>query len=172
MEGDMRSNRKSIRLMTAALVGAVLCVVALVTRGQGGAAELLQWRLTAAADRGEVLPIETIQGRSPAIDGDLSDWGDLTRGIGAIAQDVDAAPGLVSNGGTDAAAYWMRRDDTALYLAVRVHDESVVLRDPVYEGDSIQLFLDVRAKSGSGHHLGDSDWSDGVYQLIVAAPTS
>ena len=117
-----------------------------------------------------MFPIAPAGDRQIVVDGDLTDWGALDPRKGCIFQGIDDAPGLGSESGRDAAVVNLRSDDKAIYVAVRVLDKSVIAQNPSYTGDCIQLFLDVRPTSGAGPLLGDSAYSDGVYQLMIAAP--
>jgi YVTN family beta-propeller protein len=116
-----------------------------------------------------MLPIDRVT-TAPAIDGDLSDWGNLTEHGSVILQGLDDTPDYASHVGRDAAAFKLRRDDEALYIAIRVVDNSRVVQYPPYSGDCAQVFLDVRPLTGAGPHLGDPAITTGVIQIMVTAP--
>ncbi len=166
----VQGRNRWLRVGLAAVLVVLAAVAApLALRAQDAAT--LQHRIAAAERRGEALPIGLVTGHAPVIDGDLSEWGSLRAGGGCVAQGLDDAPEYALAGGKDAAGFKLLHDSEALYLAVRVVDSSIVTRTPYYEGDCIQLFLDVRPLSGAGAHLGDPKYTDGVYQLLIAAPT-
>ncbi len=124
----------------------------------------------AAATLGRVIPLAPAGPKPPSVDGDLSDWGTLDPRSGCIVQGIDDVSGFASDKSKDAAVFNLRYDNQALYITVRVLDASVKTQDPPYLGDCVQLFLDVRPTSGSGPKLGNRDYSDGVYQLMITAP--
>jgi hypothetical protein len=109
-----------------------------------------------------------------AIDGDLGEWGDLGGGyLDQILDQVDLIHANLGEGQQDAATFQLRRDDTALYVGVRVFDGSVTNKfkeDSYHQADCVELFLDVRPPTGAGPKLGDAGYSDGVYQLMLVPP--
>ncbi len=128
-------------------------------------------RSVAAAEKlGKVLPITRVADQPLTIDGDLTDWGRLDPRSGCIIEGIDDVPALASQSPKGAAVFSLRYDDRALYIAVRVLDSSVHPQSPVYMGDCIQLFLDVRPASGSGPKLGDHAYANGAYQWMIPAP--
>ena len=138
---------------------------------QAGSKDPLTRRLAAAEAQGKIIPITQFGGALPVIDGSLSDWGALDPRTGCIVQGIDDVPAFRSAKPKGAAVYSLRADTESLYIAVRVLDASVRPLDPIYLGDSVQLFFDARPLSGAAHTLGDPAYSEGAMQLIVAAPT-
>jgi len=129
-----------------------------------------------AAARNRVAPIEPVGTAPITIDGDLAEWEPLNSQSVVIHQSLDYLTGPLEPGSKDAAAFKLRYDDKALYFAARVVDASVT--NPYgpleyFYGDCVELFLDLRPlATGGGRKLGDSLYSEGVYQLFFVPPTS
>ena len=132
----------------------------------------LAQRIAGAASQGQLIVLAPVGAHPLVINGDLSDWGPLDPRAGSIFQGLDDVSGLESKKGRDATLFSLRYDDQALYVAVHVFDASVRTQEPLYMGDCIQLFFDVRSTSGDGPLLNDKAYADGIYQLMIAAPKS
>jgi DNA-binding beta-propeller fold protein YncE len=117
----------------------------------------------------EHIPLNRLN-HSIVIDGDLSKWGNLTDGGLAITERLDLVDGP-PNVGNGAAAFKIAHDDQALYVAARVLDASVHTSEPLWEGDCLELYLDVRPVAAGDHRFGSSAYSPGVYHFVFAPPS-
>jgi len=127
-----------------------------------------------------LLPIQPIGARVIRVDGGLSDW-DLPTDSFAIHQLLDhTVPGFHQswkrqweNEATDAALIKLLRSEDALYIAVKVADNSVVSppdKAKRLHGDVVDLYLDLRPAAGEGPSMGHVKYTEGMYQIVFAPP--
>ena len=129
-----------------------------------------------------LLPLRPVGDRAIRIDGDLADWGDMREDSFALHQLLDhTVPDFHQSWkreweahATDAALIKLLRDENALYIAIKVADNSVI--SPADEGkrldgDVIDMYLDLRPASGKEPTIGHVKYTEGMYQVVFAPPT-
>jgi YVTN family beta-propeller protein len=122
-----------------------------------------------------VAPLATVADGSITVDGDLSDWRTVVPVRDGVIDDVlDHTVGSLNGDVRDAATFRFAHDDHAVYAAVQVADSSVVPSSTeIYNGDAVEFFFDFRPiDPATGPKLGDSGYTDGCYQIMVAAPVN
>jgi hypothetical protein len=118
------------------------------------------------------IPLLTVAPGSFTIDGELSEWADIPRTYISVRwNQVPGTPGTANN--PDRAVFQLARDDSTLYVAVRVVDGDVANpfeAGDLWQGDCVELFLDVRppGRLGPDAVLGSRYYTPGCYQLLVA----
>lgn len=109
------------------------------------------------------------------INGELSEWQD--KPFGYLDAAWDSVEGEPSTEHRDRAIFHVAYDSHAFYFAIRVVDENVQSsssREELWQGDCVELFLDVRppeAPEGTPK-LGQQQYTPGCYQLLLAPPNS
>jgi DNA-binding beta-propeller fold protein YncE len=119
-----------------------------------------------ATSGGVTVPINRLS-HPISIDGNLSNWGDVLDGGFAITERLDLVDGP-PDAGNSAAAFKLAYNDQAIYLAARVVDPSIHTADPIWSGDSLELYLDLRSKGPGEEGLGAPLYSPGVYHFAFA----
>lgn len=134
-----------------------------------------------AREQARLLPVRPLGERKITIDGKLDDWGDMRQDSFVIHQLLDHTlpefhqswKAQWENEPIDAALIKLAYDQEALYIAVRVADDSVV--SPAtnrLSGDVVDIYLDLRPLTGDGPALGHVKYTEGVYQIVCAPPTA
>ena len=128
-------------------------------------------RIATARQRGRVVKIEPIAPGAVHVDGDLTEWGSFLAHGALLCPQLDTVIGQYRDQ-PSAAGVALKTDGQALYLAIRAVDPSVVVRDPAWTGDCVELFIDVRPESApdAAKRLGGAAYGDGVYQLVLTPP--
>ena len=134
-------------------------------------------RLSEAADSRRVFRLTALADR-PVLDGILAETAALHGHelgsrkqvvIGVADPFASTADGDAWRGPTDmSATFWIARAEAGLYVAVDVVDGGGLFpaeRGP-YNGDCVELFLDLRAEPDVGSPV----MGDGLYQLMLRAP--
>lgn len=122
-----------------------------------------------------MVPVTPCPQPAPTIDGDLTEWGDLRRGGVFLSQRADAGWGTYQAGAKpDGALLKLVADAQALYLAARVADGSVLSprgTQAMWEGDCVEVFLDLRPLEANRDVLGTPEYTRGVCQFVMMPPT-
>jgi hypothetical protein len=135
-----------------------------------------------AKSEARLLPSQPSGDRVIRVDGDLSDW-DMPADSFPIHQLLDhTVPDFHKSwkrawekNPTDAALIKLLHSKDALYIGVKVADNSVV--SPADEGkrlhgDVVDIYLDLRPAAGKGPLMGHVKYTEGIYQIVFSPPTS
>jgi YVTN family beta-propeller protein len=106
------------------------------------------------------------------IDGDLAKWGNLLVGGAAVVEQLNVLAGLPGSDNTDAAVFKVAHDDQAIYIAIQVVDSSICTAEPLWAGDCVEVFLDVRPSGEGENKFSWHAYSPGVYHLGFAPPSA
>jgi hypothetical protein len=163
----------AFRLSSTATALRPIVAILLTTVGTAKPATVgnaVEERLSRAETRGTVVGFEPDKA-GVTIDGDLSDWVPPPDGWALLQQDLDKTEFGINPRPRDAAAIKLTRGTDAIYVAIRVVDDSVLGADAVDKesaADFVVVTLDVRPIASG--RWGDSVTSDGFYRLRIHVP--
>src|SRR5579872_4930885 len=100
-----------------------------------------------------IIPLNKLD-HAVVIDGDLAKWGNLQVGGAAVVEQLNVVSGLPDSNCADAAVFKVAHDDQALYFAIRVVDSSICTTEPCWDGDCVEVFLDVRPRGDGENKFG------------------
>ncbi len=178
---NQRMKNADARRIGMVLVGAGLMAFGPVYAEEGPAGYEGHPFYRRAQAEARLLPCTPIGERVIKVDGDLGEW-DLPVDSFPLHQLLDhTVPDFHQSWkaawegeATDGALVKLMRGPDALYIAVKVADRAVVspAGDERLNGDVVDMYLDLRPLDGEGPRLGHVKFTEGVYQIVFAPPSS